>query len=463
MIQAFAGIFITILCYFTYIWVVKRFCKEYLEVSKGNEVLFILLFLCGAAFMEGINQCDFFPAIVLTLSGHILFIGLVLLLFRENTEKKILAASILITITTLVKNFCAAFFSCFALFWLHTVNDVTIPFLEETEAAFIAYSSLIITILGIYRASNYFTSVFYGKTKRWYAILAVPLLAVTMVIDIANWGASNGILVRSGGDMGFYYDQMFSHAEFCVLTGLSMFAAGFYVFGMNRIYLEQKKSSQYHQQIAAYKMLEEQYSQSERLRHDLKNHILALLGLLEKKEWEKIGGYLKDMEGSADFQAVEEATGNKIVDVLLYQKRKTAERKNITWEADVQIPPLYGMNEFDLCVLFGNILDNAVEACERLQRNKQHCDTREFIHIQAKAVKKFFLLEVKNSTDTIEQHKIGVTSKENSEEHGIGLLNIRDVVQKYNGTMNIEIQNGVFVIAVLLPLSGAVHDMKQAI
>lgn len=462
MIQGFSGVFITMLCCLLYSGIVKRFCKNYLELSKRNEALFFLLFLCGAAVMEGISQCDFFPAIVLTLSGHILFIGIVLLLFRGDKEKKILAAAILITITTLVENFCTALFSCVTLFWLHIVKGITIPFLGELETAFITYSSLIITIMLLYWASNYFASVFYCKTKRWYAILAVPLLVVTLVIDIANWGASNGILVRSGGDRSLYYDQIFSHAGFCVLSGLSMFAAGVYVFGMNRIYLEQKKSSQYHQQIAAYKMLEEQYRRSERVRHDLKNHILALSGLLEHKEWEKIKGYLKNMEDSAGFQA-EEATGNRIVDVLLSQKRKLAEEKNMTWEAEVQIPPLCGINEFDLCVLFGNILDNAVEACERLQHNQPYCETQAFIRIQARAVKQFFLLEVRNSTDTAGQQKTGVTGKENPEEHGIGLLNVRDVVQKYNGTMKIEIENGIFAIVVLVPLSDAVHDMKQAV
>ena len=95
--------------------------------------------------------------------------------------------------------------------------------------------------------------------------------------------------------MGLYYDQLFSFAEFLVLDLLSIAATGFYVFGMNRIYLEQEKSGQYHSQIAVYKMLAEQYRQSERLRHDMKNHIIALSALSRNQEWEKIDGYLRNM------------------------------------------------------------------------------------------------------------------------------------------------------------------------
>lgn len=109
----------------------------------------------------------------------------------------------------------------------------------------------------IYQMSGYMEPVFYGKRKRWYVILALPLIMIITVFDVADWGASHGIMVRSGGSTGVYYDQIFSHAEFLVLTLLSMFAAGFYVLGMNRIYFEQEKSSQYHSQVAVYKTLTE--------------------------------------------------------------------------------------------------------------------------------------------------------------------------------------------------------------
>lgn len=257
--------------------------------------------------------------------------------------------------------------------------------------------------------------------------------------------------------MGLYYDQIFSHMEICVLTGLSMFTAGFYVFGMDRIYLEQEKSSQYHSQIAVYRMLEEQYRQSERLRHDMKNHIIALSGLFKSKEWEKLGDYLKKMESSS-LETGGDITGNKAVDALLYQKRKRAERENIEWECDVQIPKICCINEFDFCILFGNILDNALEACERLR-----CGECRFINIQAKIVKKCFLLEVKNSMDITEKYADGFTNKENPQEHGIGLQNVGDVVHKYNGVVNIEAENGIFVISILMPLNEcfAINFSKQ--
>ncbi len=236
-----------------------------------------------------------------------------------------------------------------------------------------------------------------------------------------------------------------------------MAAAGFYVFGMNRIYLEQEKSGRYHAQIAVYKMMAEQYRQSERLRHDMKNHIIALSALSRHKKWEKIDDYLKKMEGIV-LDTGGDLTGNKTVDALLYQKRKQAEEEKIKWECDVQMPKTCCINEFDLCVLLGNILDNALEACGRMQQ--EEC---RFIKIQAKAVKKCFLIEVKNSMDRTEKFTEGYTHKGDLQEHGIGLLNVGDVVQGYHGVMNVEAKNGIFVISILVPFPDAAHDIKTAV
>ena len=450
-----------ILYCFGCLWAADKFCKRLLGISKRNELLFMIFYCGGRLFLELAGRRCPVPYIFLVLSDHMFFMGLVLLLFRADVEKKMLAASLFMTITTLVEGFCESFLSCLFLVFRYIVKQLQTPFLREWETVVIADVSLLMAILTVYGMAGLLMPVFYGKTRKWYAVLTMPLLVIIMVIDMAGWGASNGIMLRSGGNMGVYYDQIFSHAGLCILSFLLMSAAGFYVFGMERIYLEQKKSSQYHSQIAVYKMLEEQYRQSERLRHDMKNHVIALSGLFESKEWERMGEYLKNMRGGG-LEFFGDTTGNKAVDALLYQKRKQAEREHIKWECDVRLPKICSINEFELCVLFGNILDNALEACERLRRRKPHSREDCFVDIQAKVIKKFLLLEVKNSMDMTEKYVDGYTNKENPKEHGIGLLNVGEVVRKYNGALKTEAKNGVFATAILVPFD-TTHDMKQTV
>ncbi|MCH5250533.1 MAG: sensor histidine kinase [Lachnospiraceae bacterium] len=437
---------ITIPCYIAYIWAVNGICKKYFATSKTNEIAFITLLFAKYMLLNIINYLYNMPYILNAFINHIFFILLILLFFREEIEKKILLSSILLTASILIGDFSISLLSCIGLFLMHTVRNIETPFLGIWENCIIVYIATVIEIIAIYWLSKRLKAVLQDKIKRWYVILAVPLLAITGVIDMAGWGATKGIMVRSGGYIGLYYDQLFSHAEFCVLSLLSMFAAGVYVFGMDRIYLEQKKSNQYSSQLAVYKMLKELDDQSERLRHDMKNHIISLTSLYNGKEWGKLGEYLSNMEQYADIETGMDISGNKVVDAILYRKHKLAEEKKIMWECDVQIPRLSHINEFDLCIMFGNILDNALEACEKIR----YSDNK-FINIQSKIVKKCFILEVKNSADI----QSNIQSK-NHTGYGIGLLNVKDVVDKYNGVMNIEILDGIFTVSILLPLDDTV-------
>ena len=358
-VSDYVDILIVLPFYLGYLWAADKFCKKFLGAFPKREWLFLILSFCGWLLKNILCQLYAVPYIFGALSAHIGFLALVLFLFQSEWEKKILAASLLMITARLAAAFCDSFLSCLALLYLHIVKKIPEPFFTDLESGLVSGIGYGFAIWVVSRMSGQLEPVFRGKRKKWYVMLAVPLLAIVTVYEVAGWGASNGIMVRSGGSMGLYYDQIFSHVGFLVLTLLSMSAAGVYVFGMNRFYLEQEKSGRYHSQIAVYKMLAEQHRHSERLRHDMKNHIIALSALARNKEWEKIDKYLKSMEDIA-LDAGVDMTGNKAVDALLYQKKRQAQEEGIRWECDVQIPRECCINEFDLCVLFGNLLDNAL-------------------------------------------------------------------------------------------------------
>ena len=123
-------------------------------------------------------------------------------------------------------------------------------------------------------------------------MLTLPLLVVAVVTYVANWGAGYGILYRSDGNMGLYYDQIFSYVGWGVLSGLSLFAAGVYVFGMDRIYVEQERGGKYRGEAAVYQTVGGEYTQGKRLRHDLENHVVGVSGRGEGWGGGKVGGEL---------------------------------------------------------------------------------------------------------------------------------------------------------------------------
>jgi len=118
-------------------------------------------------------------------------------------------------------------------------SNVTI---DIWESYFISFMAFCIVIVAINLLLKYLLSVFENKMDKWYIVLSIPLFFLIAVVDIVNFGASNGVMVVSnanGADYwNLYYNQLLSHSAICILTALSICAAGFYIFGMDRIYIE---------------------------------------------------------------------------------------------------------------------------------------------------------------------------------------------------------------------------------
>ena len=122
-------------------------------------------------------------------------------LFRSDRGKRILAASVLVAVR-LAADFSASFLSCLELVFLHIVKKIPEPFSEEWAIGLISGIGYCFAILAVRWMSKHLETVFCGKPEKWYVLLAVPLLMIITVYDVANLGASNGILVRSGGQHG---------------------------------------------------------------------------------------------------------------------------------------------------------------------------------------------------------------------------------------------------------------------
>ena len=446
LFPAFCEIFVVFLCYLGDALAVRRFCKGYMKISSLGEKWFPFLLLFARMAIEIVYFVHPVSYLIYVMAEHVAFAVFIFILFQDALGKRILMVSFVLAVRTLLWYFCGSFLSALVLILHHIGKGEAVIQLwwEECIIFSLAYivEIIVLTCLAFHRMS--FMDEFSGRGS---VIMAVPFFVFTIVTDIAGQAATKGILLRSGGNWGLYYDQLFSHTGNCILTALSMLAAGFYLVGTERVYLEQKKKERYHAGILAYQAMEGQYRQMERLRHDMKNHLLGMYGMLKDREWDKLEQYLNRMLEAGAVNAGEEATGCKALDALFFYKRKLAEEKNILWECDVELSRLCCVDSFDLCILFGNILDNAIEACEKLPDDKMR-----FITIKSKVVKKCFLLEVKNSTELETVEEVRVTHKENPEMHGIGIQNMEEVVRRYHGVLEMEIKEGVFSVSVLLPL-----------
>ena len=175
------------------------------------------------------------------------------------------------------------------------------------------------------------------------------------------------------------------------------------------------------------------YEQTKSFRHDIKNHLSVLDGLLKGGKLEEGREYLEKLEAASEALSFPYQTGNPVVDILLGEKLGLA--KEIRSEVSLVLPNPCGIDDFDLCVLFANVLDNAITAC------RAHEGART-IRISGKRQGDFYMLTFENTC-----------SEEPLPPAGTGFSNIRAVAEKYHGAVLAEKEGGRFSLNVLLNVS----------
>ena len=181
-------------------------------------------------------------------------------------------------------------------------------------------------------------------------------------------------------------------------------------------------------------------------RHDYHNHIQTLLALSGDEE--KTREYLLHLNDDLTCVDTVIKTGNVMVDAILNSKLSVIKSKNIYVNARAVVPPRLQISEIDLCVIIGNLLDNAVEACL-----KQKKDDTPFIRVFIGILKGQLYISVMNSS-TGEIKKSGKTylSTKEGTGHGFGLMRVDRIVEKYSGYMNRQNEEGAFATEVMLPI-----------
>ncbi len=184
------------------------------------------------------------------------------------------------------------------------------------------------------------------------------------------------------------------------------------------------------------------YEQTRSFRHDIKNHLSVLDGLLRSGKLEEGREYLKKLEAVSEALSFPYQTGNPVVDILLGEKLGLA--KEIVSEVSLVLPKPCGIDDFDLCVLFANALDNAIAAC------RAH-DGAKAIRISGKQQGDFYMLTFENTCSDAPLPPAGT-----------GLSNIKAVAEKYHGALLTEKNGQRFYLSVLLNASPPLASIDQA-
>ena len=192
-----------------------------------------------------------------------------------------------------------------------------------------------------------------------------------------------------------------------------------------------------------YQGLRREERQLRTLRHDLRNHLTALRGLVELGEDEKALQYIDQLADSPALRGGKRLCENDAANAVLSAKAEAMGRAGLTADVSATLPKDLPLGDADLCALLGNALDNAMEAAERAEDKT--------VLLRCRAEKGLFMLRVENAYAG-ELSPDLATTKADKAAHGFGLAGMREIAERLNGSLEARAGGGRFELVVSLPL-----------
>ena len=222
-----------------------------------------------------------------------------------------------------------------------------------------------------------------------------------------------------------------------------------FLYSKNTMFLreqEQKDKMQIAQLQQQFAYYQEKLKDEEKVRsvyHDMKNHLLVLQRQINSPETAEM---VEKLQSQVAMYEDYEHTGNDILDIILKEKSETAREKHIALSVTADLNGVDFIEPLDVSTIFGNGLDNAIEASEKLPEEQKA------ILVKAGRVQNFFSVLIENSCLQNREYTKQRTTKSDDFLHGFGISNMRKAAEKYDGQLTIKCENEKFTLKILIPI-----------
>ncbi len=233
-----------------------------------------------------------------------------------------------------------------------------------------------------------------------------------------------------------------------LLSSISLLIIIHKILKNNKLQLEHKIiREKVNLEYSYYMKIENNQEKVKKLYHDMKNHMICINNLSDSAELEEyIANINIELKGIENYFN----TGNKIIDIIMSEKKAICIEKDIKFESFLDFSKLHFIDMTDICIIFSNALDNAIQACDKIS------DLRilKYISIKVTYVNSFCVINIENNkvNDIVKKNNVIVTDKKDKFMHGIGIKNIKNTVKKYDGEVNINSNDNKFTLTMMIPI-----------
>lgn len=275
---------------------------------------------------------------------------------------------------------------------------------------------------------------------KWGKFGLVSLLGIVVSATV--------VMMPAAGDMEEHYARLIVLAGFAVVYVLGLY----YMANMLEKEAQIRELRLLHErtqnQMNMYHGMKKRYEQQRRYYHDYKNQLNCIRGMVEDGQTEAALSYIAGLTGSFRKSEMCVNTNHEAVNVVLNQKYQEACDRGIVMAMAVNDLSGLTVSEEDVVTLLGNLLDNAVEACEKLEKER-------VIRFKMVLEDGQLVLSVRNPVKEpvrIKDNRI-ISSKKDKASHGIGLLNVDSAIRKNGGTSVLQCRDGWFCFTAMIPVA----------
>lgn len=415
-------------------WFMCKKILDYNSESKSNSRI-TFMFILVIFFANTLYILDIFPNTRVIIS---IFTTIIIAKLGYNIK---LIKAICISIIYWMLLICIDALSMSFTIWINLINDMSILLtnnIYRIESITIG-KVLLITVLYLYK--SYFFEIDSDVNRKILTYMSIPIftnIVLFFIIFKYIFKYSEGTLIDK--------NQLFTIATVLFLSSISLISLIKKIQTDNKLLMEnnmiEKISSMKNEY---YKNIESKQLKIELLSHDMKNHISCIEGMYENNI--DIRPYLNNIKKTIRNNNIYH-TGNVTLDIILNDKKDLCDKYNINFIALIDFSKCKFIKDIDICDIFSNILDNAIEAC-----NKITLDPKEII-LKGNVINDFYIIKAENTkiNDILIKGNDILTDKTDTLKHGFGIKSIKNSINKYDGTCLIEHNKSRFTMIISIPM-----------
>lgn len=408
-------------------YTIFKFVQIFFNERKTNKATEIIAYICY--FVVSIGIYNFFKIPVILMTTNIILFFLLTLNYNATIKKRIICVFLMYFT-----------FMCVEMSIVLLMGYIDFPLLQQsifssTVGIILIRCSSFMVVLIISGFKNIKSGVNI-PTVYWLSIFLIPSSSIMIMVLLFEQGKlnSNALLVCIAllmliNIMTFYlYDKIIVSTENKTKMLLSLQQNAYY-----KKQLELMKSS-----MTGFKIL----------RHDLKNQLAAIQSIAKAGDIHSLNNHIEALIGVSEITKTFANSGNVNIDSILNFKIFEAEQAGIQTSLFLNIPDTVEISSVDLCTILGNLIDNAVQAASKLDKENRK------MSLAVRYDKKRIIITISNTFNgeiIYDGDKI-VSSHENKTEHGLGLLSVKNTLERCDGIMDIEHTTDTFTATVIIPV-----------